>query len=262
MRLVGDWRYISEGEFAAFRTLRSEELRERAYVAVEAQVARQRAEAGVEHDDRAFRETFLRDIPLGLIELRDAFSVNGTYGRWLRDRPTMVRINGVVFVHGGITPAVAAMGCGPINAEVQDEIAGTMPTLEQLPNQLSSSETGPLWDRSLVMEPEATYRATAERVLNQLEARAMVLGHTPVPDGLVMTRFGGRVIQIDTGMLNGEFFPNGQPAALEIQDDQLNAIYLDERDALGTLPLDVPEPADVPEPLEPPSAQQEEQSPD
>ena len=67
-----------------------------------------------------------------------------------------------------------------------------------------------------------------------LGARAIVIGHTPVLLGQIKTRFGGRVIQIDTGMLDGEFYPKGAASALEWQGDVMTAIYEDRRERIPT----------------------------
>ena len=66
-------------------------------------------------------------------------------------------------------------------------------------------------------------------------ARAVVVGHTPTM-GRVTPRFGGRVVQIDAGMLAGKFFPGGAPAALEMHGDLFTAVYLDRREPLGAIP--------------------------
>jgi hypothetical protein len=77
--------------------------------------------------------------------------------------------------------------------------------------------------------------AEVEAILKALGARAVVLGHT-VPDGFrIKPTFGGRVVQIDTGMLDGEFFPGGVPSALEIQGDTWTAIYEGKREPIGKL---------------------------
>jgi hypothetical protein len=71
-----------------------------------------------------------------------------------------------------------------------------------------------------------------EAILKALDARALVLGHT-IPDGYrIKPTFGGRVVQIDTGMLDADFFPGGVPSALEIQGDTWTAIYQGKREPL------------------------------
>jgi len=54
--------------------------------------------------------------------------------------------------------------------------------------------------------------------------------------GRITPRFDGRVVVIDTGMLGGEFYPQGAPSALEMRDGALSAIYEDGRRMTITAP--------------------------
>ena len=107
----------------------------------------------------------------------------------------------------------------------------TTPAMASL---FSAGETGPLWYRGLASEAESSLAPTLDVILERMKARAVVIGHTTVP-GKLTPRLGGRVILIDTGMVNGEFYPGGVPSALEIIGDKATAIYLDRRE-----PLEVP----------------------
>ena len=49
----------------------------------------------------------MQDIPLGFIEMRTAFDSDGEYGRWMRSRVAAVKINEVLFLHGGVSEKVA-----------------------------------------------------------------------------------------------------------------------------------------------------------
>ena len=232
MRMVGDWRYVSAGELAAFRTGNSTDLRNAILErSVEQAATRAKAEKR-SFDEAAFRTQFLKDIPLGYIEMRQAFDLTGDYGKWLRSHSTMAKVNGVVYMHGGTSPEVAALGCEGTNEGVRKDLAAPPPPPEQLLTMLSSSENGPLWYRGLAEEKEETFLPTFESILKSLGARAIVIGHTPVLPGRITTRFGGRVIQIDTGMLDGEFYPKGVASALEWQGDVVTAIYDDRRERL------------------------------
>jgi len=42
--------------------------------------------------------------PLGLINYQKAINSSGKYGKWLRRLPAVVRLNDILFVHGGISP--------------------------------------------------------------------------------------------------------------------------------------------------------------
>jgi len=235
MRLAGDWRYVSPGEFEAFRDGGSIALREgvRARAAAAAE-ERARAEQRP-FEAAAFKEQFLREVPLGSIEMRQAFAVGTTYGDWLRGRLAVARVNGVVFLHGGISDDVAALGCEAINDAVAKETRALPGDPSQVASLFSASERGPLWYRGLAQEPESVFAPTLGSILSRMAARAIVVGHTPTP-GRISARFGGRVVQIDTGMLDGAFFPGGVPAALLIEGQAMTAVYLDRREPLGAIP--------------------------
>ena len=60
--------------------------------------------------------------PLGFVEYREALSPQGTYGRWLRTRPAVLRLNDTVFMHAGINPDKAPRALDDINKQVAGEI--------------------------------------------------------------------------------------------------------------------------------------------
>ena len=234
MRMIWDWRYVSAEEIAAFRTGNSVDLRERTFGLVFADAMRRaKEEQQPPPDETALHAQFVKDIPLGYIEMRQAFLATGEYGKWLRERYAVIKINGVVFLHGGISVATAALGCAGINDAVRRDLAVPNPTPEQALAMLSSSETGPLWYRGLAEEPEPTFAPALTNILELLGARMIVVGHTVPEDFRITRRFDGRVIQIDTGMLGGTFYPGGMPSALEIRGDTLTAIYQSGRERLS-----------------------------
>jgi hypothetical protein len=185
----------------------------------------------------------MKEIPLGNLEMRFAFEAKGEYGAWLRQRATVARINGILFLHGGISEPASSMGCEGINAAVRKDLQSLPVPLEQVASLFSASETGPLWYRGLANEPEAAFAPTLGVILERMGARAIVIGHTTVLPGKITPRLGGRVIQIDTGMVNGEFYPGGVASALEFVGDKATAIYLDRREPLAVSLSAAPAPA-------------------
>ena len=100
-------------------------------------------------------------------------------------------------------------------------------------------------DRGLAIENEATLAGDVTAILEKLQARAIVVGHTVTSNNRIATRFDGRVVQIDTGMLGESFFPGGRASALEIQDGRFVAIYEDGREQLPVRLITSAAPADV-----------------
>ncbi len=67
--------------------------------------------------DRCYAEQ-----PLGLPEYLREIGPEGRIGRWIRTLPVAAEIDGVVFIHGGISPGFAGRGLEELNREVRREI--------------------------------------------------------------------------------------------------------------------------------------------
>jgi Calcineurin-like phosphoesterase len=226
MNILGDLRYVNPEEYGLFRSLRADELRKQLYRSSLRRAREAAKQAGQRLDEAAFREKFFQDHPLGFVERKQAFSAQGEYGAWIRTLPVVARINRVVFLHGGLTPETAALGCAGINSTVHRELNQDFEKTASNPlATLAAGENGPLWYRGLAKEDETTFAPSVEKILQEMDARAIVVGHTVAKTGRIETRFGGRVVMIDAGMT--EVY-GGHRAALEIDaDGSFRALYPD-----------------------------------
>jgi len=212
MRILGDLRYVTPGEYAAFQTNQSEDIRQKF----------------VQQSPPDQRDKVLKETPLGLVEMRVAFGRDGEYGKWLRTHDAVARINGVLFLHGGISPAVAAQSCDEINASVRRDLTSGLDKTRAAPlATLTAREDGPLWYRGLTQIAEAD----VDDILAKQHARAIVIGHTVTPTGRVTPRFGGRIVMIDTGM-QPAYVPTGHASAVEFANGTVTAIYTDSRETV------------------------------
>jgi len=202
-RMLGDLRFVHPGEYQAFVTDNSEEMRKR----------------------------FLTTTPLGQTEMILAFGAKGEYGHWLRTHDAVARINGILFLHGGISPAVASTSCDDINATVRRELTTDFDQTQKAPlGTLAVREDGPIFYRGLAEQPDE-FGTQVDDILAKQGVRAIVIGHTVSATGRIRPRFGGKVIQLDTGM-QPAYAPGGRASALEIRGNEFTAIYQDRRDAL------------------------------
>jgi Calcineurin-like phosphoesterase len=236
MNILGDLRYVNPEEYESFRTPRSVELRERFYQQV-LRGARERAKAtGKELDEKEFRKKFEEEAPLGFVERTRALSAEGEYGRWLRSHSVVARVDDVVFVHGGLTPEVAALGCRAINETVRREITTDIDKTRRDPQgTLAAGEGGPLWYRGLAQEDEATLAPKVEQILRAMDARALVVGHTVTKTGRIQERLGGRIVMIDVGM--SPVYQGGHLAALEVRPGaRMTALYPGAREPIAAIP--------------------------
>jgi len=115
------------------------------------------------------------------------------------------------------------------DALVEEDVAESKVLLPILKIDSSAllNANGPLWFRGY---SSWTDREGAERMpalLKKYRVKRFVTAHTPQPSGRITTRFGNTLYLIDTGMLDGKFYPGGRPSALEISGEAVTPIYLE-----------------------------------
>jgi hypothetical protein len=187
MNVLGDLRYVTTAEFAEF------------------------APAGAAGDAAH---------PPGWAEHRRAWAPRGTYGGWVARQNAVIRIGDTLFLHGGLAPRYADFSLRDLNQRIRRELEEADP----LTALVSSDPEGPLWFRGLAEEPERL-SAHVDAVLKRHGVRRMVIGHT-VTGGVVLPRYGGRVVMIDVG-LAGVY--GGPPASLLLEDGRAFAVHRGQR---------------------------------
>jgi hypothetical protein len=257
MNMIGDLRYVSKEEYAAFADDETDEQRERWFGAYARRYPAPR-------DEGALRQKFDAQFPAGYFALREAFSSNGKYGKWLLGKPIIAVINGTAFVHGGLSPIVVDYGLDGVNKTLQSELKAYVraidtlteaevllptdshydyvdivgrftPSLDEKEEVLAAAKTlqkldrssliasdGPLWYRSNVSCSGVIEKHRLDAALAAIGANRLVVGHTPTPTRTVLQRFGGRLVEVDTGMLN--FYYKGSGNALVLSGDSI-AVY-------------------------------------
>ena len=263
MNLVGDLRYVAPAEYAAFAV--DEDAAERsaarnAYIAARAD--RPAADVGVEFDEKfpagyfGHRRAFAADgeygawlldkpalivigdtafmhggLPAGVAR-RGAAGVNELARETLTD---YLRWNASL-VEAGVIPAYAPFYDHPGlieaydvrvtegTAQWSDETRKTAGRLKALHEVSTFNPDGVLWYRGTAGCSLAIEEARLDASLAKLGARRVVIGHTPNPQG-VRSRLEGKVIRIDTGMLNAVY--RGSGAALILEGDSSQVVYQD-----------------------------------
>jgi hypothetical protein len=110
--------------------------------------------------------------------------------------------------------------------------AAAAPALEAAVAELTSRSDspllvadGPLWNRSTAWCNPNAEVVRVDAALAALGAERVALGHTPTPDSRIVSRMDGRVLLIDTGMLQPVY--GGRPSALVQDGGSLGALYTD-----------------------------------
>ncbi|MBV9625626.1 MAG: metallophosphoesterase [Acidobacteria bacterium] len=124
MNIMGDLRYVTPENYASFADANSEERRRSAYRDyIKWRESHSAVLAELPHPLEITEAEWMARHPAGFIEQREAFSPKGTYGKWLRGHDALAEINGVIFLHGGISPSLASMTLSAINSHIRDEIS-------------------------------------------------------------------------------------------------------------------------------------------
>ncbi|MEW5900250.1 MAG: metallophosphoesterase [Acidobacteriota bacterium] len=193
-------------------------------------IQRGRASGGPAPPEQLINEfwTSLRNDPGA--QRQYVLGFNRKYGSWLMKKNVVIKINDTVFVHGGLNEKYAAWGIEEINNRYRLELkdlwraieSGTDPNIAR-PILIYKGD-GPLWYRELATVAEADIEEELDRTLALLEAKHMVIAHTPRVAATTekMKRFGGKVWIVDTGISrvfggrlgaliiqNGEFLVRG-----------------------------------------------------
>lgn len=220
MNVYGDLRYVTDEEYAEFERMRSKRIRQRYF---------ENKMRNMEFDEpekfaalpENYQEVWEAEHPLGWIEHQQAWNPSwkgtGEYADRAQELLAAVRLNGIVFVHGGISDGYADVELDHLTKNAHAELADF--SYEE--DSILVDVCGPFWYRGLSGQaPEATPEMV-NSILQRLSAEAIVVGHTPTP-AVVWPRYDRRVIQIDTGISKAY---GGYPAYLEITPEGMSAGY-------------------------------------
>ena len=222
MNVVGDLRYVDPGEFKAFATKNSVHLQNLQW---ERQLEWMSANTPdfAELDLEAYRQEWEKQVPLGWVEHRQAWSLNGEYGKWVENNQVAIQVNDTIFLHGGISEKYCKFSLQSLTEQVIVGMQNTDPTIVTAMND----PLGPVWYRGLAEEDEANdiYSQTLDNILKRYGAKRIVIGHTPT-GGVVWPRFDQRVVANDSGIAA---YYGSHKGVLELTPDGATAIYGDQR---------------------------------
>ncbi len=192
MNITGDLRYVHPGEYEALVDSKSLMRQNRYYENFLRYLADQDSDTVV---DDTFRQQWLKQYPPGYVEHRMLWQPGGELADWVAGHNAVIRINDILFVHGGINPHLPLVAIRELNRRIRREL-GKQPLPE---NNLIEDDDSPLWYRGLATGSPATERIPLIRMLDFYGAAHIVIGHTTTR-GFVNPRFDGKVIVIDVGI--------------------------------------------------------------
>jgi hypothetical protein len=227
MNVYGDLRYVTTEEFSAFANKGSPALIDRYYTLVMQDLQAREPEKFAALPE-TYREEWNKTHPPGWVEHRQAWdpawNPEGELLKRTLQSKVAVQVNDMVFLHGGISGSY----CQNSLQSLTDMVVNKLKNFDPANTGILEDPNGPLWYRGLSGSLPAATPETVAAILQQHNAKHIVVGHTPT-GGAIFTRYDGAVIQIDTGMSKAY---GGHPAYLEATAEGLFAGYPE-----GKIPL-------------------------
>jgi hypothetical protein len=131
------------------------------------------------------------------------FNEGTVLGDWLRTRPVLVKINNVLFTHGGLHPDFVNKGMSLHqinNVFKQQLIESELPKERTAIGDYLHRNNGPIYYRGYFQGQLAT-DPQINQLLTHFKIKNIVVGHTTHKQ--IETRYNGKVIVIDANMKSG-----------------------------------------------------------
>jgi hypothetical protein len=136
------------------------------------------------------------------------FGSDSILGQWLRTRNTVMKINNILFVHGGIHPRIPIMNLSinDINRSIRDNLASPTETIDADETlAFLFDKNGPLLYRGYFEDSEEYRKPKPEQIdqiLTHFGVSHVISGHTPQDQ--ITPVFAGKIIGVDSGMQYGD----------------------------------------------------------
>ncbi|MGB9907025.1 MAG: metallophosphoesterase [Candidatus Saccharicenans sp.] len=198
---------------------------------------RQRKQKELERKSRRGRslERLWKEVIQMDMEARNKYLVNFNqkYGKWLLQHNAVIKINDLVFVHGGLSEEFSHWKLEEINKRLRQELGAFQKVLlngsvyNSFKFEIVYRSNGPLWYRQLALTDGNLMENQVDTILANLEARSLIVAHTRrlVLSLEDMKRFGGKVWIVDTGISRAY---GGYLRALIINDGQFSLWGVDD----------------------------------
>jgi hypothetical protein len=127
-------------------------------------------------------------------------------GRWLRSKSVLVKVNNMLFAHGGFHPSLAKekRTLADINHVFKNNLVKKeLAQPREGWGKYLHKKNGPIWYRGYFKKDNGASGEEIDLLLNHFDIEYLVVGHTSQKQ--VETRHQGRVIAIDSSIKNAEY---------------------------------------------------------
>ncbi len=159
------------------------------------------------NDSRYIHEKYIKSSELLFTTYSELFSEETLFGKWLKQKPVIVTINDIVFVHAGISTDFIKQGFTrtKTNKLFVENIVGKNWNEILADSSLSfmMDKTGPLWYRGYWEKP-VIMEYQVDHLLRYFEVNHIIVGHTSFPN--IVSLYDGKIFGIDSNIkIGGEY---------------------------------------------------------
>lgn len=160
-------------------------------------------------DLRYLHPKYLETAKLFDSPFEQLFAKDTVLGSWLRSKSVLVKVNDMLFAHGGFHPELAqeARSLEDINRVFkQNLVKSELAQPRQGWGKALHGGKGPIWYRGYFKSKKNDTGASSEEIdllLKHFAIKHLVVGHTSQKQ--VETRYQGRVIAIDSSIKKGKY---------------------------------------------------------
>jgi hypothetical protein len=164
-------------------------------------------------DLRYIHERYIETSELLGLDYNELYGNTTVIGRWLRSKPTIIRINDNVFVHGGISQDFLSkvnFNIDLINETMRTSIDISKTELKKSTDFYNTyyGSTGPIWYRGYFNDD--LKHDAIDDVLSQTNSEHIVVGHCSFAE--VIRVYDGKIYGVDSSIKNGQ---NGELLFIE-----------------------------------------------
>jgi len=132
------------------------------------------------------------------------FNQHTFFGKWLRSKSTIIKINDILFVHGGISNELLSAGfdINEINQLLRESFDRNKTEMKAGPfYDKYYGSTGPFWYRGYLKDKLTN--DDISKILAKLEVNHIIVGHTS-QDSIVQL-YDGKIYCVDSSIKNGDY---------------------------------------------------------
>ena len=158
------------------------------------------------NDARYINEKYVKSASVMSTTYPKLFSDSNVLGKWLKQKPVMVSINDMLFVHAGVSSEFIKRNftIAQTNQLFKEKIIGGdwNTILNDSSLTFLMDTQGPLWYRGYFDVP-IVREYQIDHVLRYFDAKHIIVGHTSFPN--IVTLYDGKIIGIDSSIKLGSY---------------------------------------------------------